>query len=334
MLFAALMLSLALLSCDGSGESAAGHSPAPKPSAERSPANEKVKKKAATGAVAPGARAGKTRVVMLGSGTPVPDPDRSGPAVAVLSQGRAYLVDMGPGVVRRAAEAFGRGHSELDVTRLSRAFLTHLHSDHTAGYADLIFTPATVGRAEPLEVYGPRGTVKMTENLLAAYAEDMKARRQGKSAAAMRGYRVQARDIKPGKVYQDPIVTVTAFAVEHGSIENALGYRFDTADRSIVISGDTAPTEAVVQACDGCDLLLHEVYCQAGFDRGAAGWQRYHATHHTSSLELGRLATRARPGLLVLYHLLFFDCPEQQLLGEVRQKYTGPVVMAEDLVDY
>jgi len=264
----------------------------------------------------------------------VPDPDRSGPAVAVLSRGKALLVDAGPGVVRRAAEAFRRGHPELDVTRLTRVFFTHLHSDHTAGYADLIFTPATVGRSEPLEVYGPRGTEKMTENLLAAYAEDLKARRQGKGEAAMRGYRVRARDIKPGKVYQDPTVTVTAFAVEHGSVDNALGYRFDTADRSIVISGDTAPAEAVVRACDGCDLLLHEAYCRAGFERGAPGWQRYHATHHTSGQQLGRLATRARPGLLVLYHLLFFDCPQQQLLGEVRQNYTGPVVMGEDLAGY
>ena len=94
-----------------------------------------------------------TLVVMLGTGTPNPDPERSGPATAVIAGGQAYLVDCGPGVVRRAEAAWRRGIDELDMPGLTRLFVTHLHSDHTAGYADLILTPWVLGREQPLVVY-------------------------------------------------------------------------------------------------------------------------------------------------------------------------------------
>jgi len=127
---------------------------------------------------------------------------------------------------------------------------------------------------------------------------------------------------------------VIAFAVEHGSWEHAYGYRFETPDRTIVISGDTAPTDAVVEACNGCDVLVHEVYCKAGLDQGSAVWQSYHPAHHTSSIELARIAEKARPKLLVLYHLLFLGCSEQQLLNEVRREYRGRVALGRDLAVY
>ncbi|MGH9258410.1 MAG: MBL fold metallo-hydrolase, partial [Acidimicrobiales bacterium] len=116
----------------------------------------------ATSATAPAppapvsARTG-TRAVLLGSGTPNADPDRSGPAVAIVVNGTAYLVDAGPGVVRRASAAERRGTPELAVKNLRIVFVTHLHSDHTAGLPDLIFTPWVLGRSPPLEVYGPAG---------------------------------------------------------------------------------------------------------------------------------------------------------------------------------
>ncbi len=103
--------------------------------------------------------ASRTRVVLLGTGTPGPLPDRSGPATAIVVNDTAYLVDFGPGVVRRANAAFlDKGIKALEPTKLRVAFVTHLHSDHTVGYPDLIFTPWTVGRRVPLEVYGPKGS--------------------------------------------------------------------------------------------------------------------------------------------------------------------------------
>ena len=279
-------------------------------------------------------RSAGMRVILLGTGTPVPDPLRSGPATAVLAGGQSYLVDCGPGIVRRAAAAFQRGISELDMRLLTRAFITHLHSDHTAGYADLILTPAVVARTEPLSVYGPPGIKDMTENILAAYKEDLAIRAKGKNRGRMRGYEVEVHEITSGIIYEDQNVKVTAFAVPHGAWKYAYGYRFDTPHRSIVISGDTGPAETVIKACNGCDVLVHEVYCKAGFDLGSRSWQHYHAAHHTSSVELAELASRARPKLLVLNHQLFFGCPEDKLLGEIRTLYKGRVVSGKDLEVY
>src|SRR5215212_1192205 len=117
------------------------------------------------------------QVVLLGTGSPPPDPERSGPATAIVVNDTAYLVDFGPGVVRRAAAAAtGRSIAALQPTRLRVAFVTHLHSDHTVGYPDLIFTPWTLGRRVPLEVYGPKGLKAMTEHLLEAYRVDIETR--------------------------------------------------------------------------------------------------------------------------------------------------------------
>ena len=120
-----------------------------------------------------------THLVLLGTGTPNADPDRSGPAVAVVVNGTAYLVDAGPGVVRRAAAAARRGISALAAPRLDRVFLTHLHSDHTVGLPDLLLTPWVLERERPLEVFGPRGTAEMTRHLVAAYDADIRRRIDG-----------------------------------------------------------------------------------------------------------------------------------------------------------
>ena len=109
------------------------------------------------------------QIVLLGTGTPNADPARSGPSVAIVANGCPYLVDFGPGVVRRAAAACQAGIQGLAVERLNRAFLTHLHSDHTAGYPDLILTPWVLKRDEPLHAYGPAGLGEMTDHILAAY---------------------------------------------------------------------------------------------------------------------------------------------------------------------
>jgi ribonuclease BN (tRNA processing enzyme) len=269
------------------------------------------------------------QVILLGTGTPNADPDRAGPSVAVIANGTPYIVDFGPGVVRRAAAA------HITPADLKIAFATHLHSDHTVGLADLILTPWTLERAAPLELYGPRGIRAMANHIAIAYREDIQIRLHGGEPSNKTGYKVNAHEIKAGVVYRDDNVTVTAFQVPHGEWHEAFGYRFDTADgRSIVISGDTGPTDAVIKACHGCDVLIHEIYSTAGFSKRPPEWQRYHARYHTSSAELAAIATKARPGLLVLTHQLFWGTSEADLLAEVQRGYAGRVVSGRDLDVY
>ena len=282
-----------------------------------------------------------TRVVLLGTGTPAATPDRSGPATAIVVNDTAYLVDFGPGVVRRAsAAATSRSIAALQPTRLQVAFVTHLHSDHTVGYADLIFSPWTLGRRVPLEVYGPRGLTDMTTHLLAAYRADIETRTNadGNQRSFPDGYKVNAHEIAAGVVYKDKNVTVTAFATKHAM--ESYGYRFDTPDRSIVISGDTNPTQATIDACHGCDILIHEVLTHDWLSR-RADFQAYAAAHHTTTTQLTELAIKAKPGLLVLYHASLSIRPAVDnqrstaatLLSEMA-KYPGRVVVARDLDVY
>ena len=287
------------------------------------PAETTVAPAATLPAGTPAASTG-VRVVFLGTGTPVADPDRSGPAVAVVAGGRAYLVDAGPGVVRRAsAAARATGLPLLPVT-LTTLFLTHLHSDHTLGYPDLIFSPAVTGRGGPLDVYGPKGTQDMTDHLLAAWKKDIDIRVNGLEHGNPNAYKVNVHEIAPGQTYKDDNVTVKAFLVKHGSWDEAFGYRFDGANRSIVISGDTSPTQAVVDACNGCDVLVHEVYC------GATRPGSYSAAFHTAAAELKDIAKQAHPKLLVLYHQLYGGCSDPVLLEQVQAGYNGAVVSAKD----
>jgi len=279
----------------------------------------------------PAVEAAGTRVVMLGTGTPIADPARSGPSLAVVVDGAPYLVDFGPGVVRRAAAAHEAGVEALMVENLARAFCTHLHSDHTAGYPDLILTPWVLGRKVPLEVYGPPGMQAMTDHVLAAWEEDIGVRAHGNQPSEELGWQVNVHEIEPGEIYRDERVVVTAFEVQHGAWEHAYGFRFETADRVVVVSGDTVPTEEIVRQCDGCDVLVHEVYAKAGFDLRTPDWQAYHAVSHTSGVQLGELAARARPKLLVLTHQLLWGATEEQLLEEIRANFDGEVVYANDL---
>ena len=282
---------------------------------------------------ADGAR-GRTRIVLLGTGTPNAEPDRSGTAIAIVVDDTPYLIDCGPGVVRRANAARKRGIDALRPSNLKHLFITHLHTDHTLGYPDLIFTPWVLERDEPLRVFGPVGTKKMTDHILAAYDEDIRIRVDGLEPANTEGYKVNVTEIEPGVVYRDDKVTVKAFSVRHGSWKHAFGFRFETPDRVIVVSGDTAPTPALIDAARGCDVLLHEVYSQAGFDQRSPIWQRYHASFHTSTEELALIARDVKPGLLVLYHQLFWGATDRDLLREIGQGYSGRVVSGRDLDVY
>jgi ribonuclease BN (tRNA processing enzyme) len=281
-----------------------------------------------------------TKVVLLGTGTPGPVPDRSGPCVAIVVNDTPYLVDLGPGVVRRASAAYRKGVKGLHFSKLKTAFVTHLHSDHTVGYPDFIFTPWVVGRSGPVQVYGPSGIKAMTDHILEAWKEDIRIRTEGMERNFPEhndsGYKADVHEIGPGVVYQDRNVTVKAFSVSHGEVPEAFGYRFETPDRTIVISGDTSPSQNVIDACNGCDILVHEVYTMKGHSAAAPSWQAYQLKYHTSSKQLAELATKARPKLLVLYHqiYLFNTSTRDDLLQEMRDAYKGQFVSGLDLEIY
>jgi ribonuclease Z len=286
------------------------------------------------------AQPAQTKVVLLGTGTPAANPDRSGPATAIVVNDNAYLVDFGPGVVRRAsAAATTRGIAALQPTRLRVAFVTHLHSDHTVGYPDLIFSPWTLGRRTPLEVYGPKGLKAMTDHVIEAFRADIETRTNvdGNQRSFPDGYKVNAHEIGEGVVYKDANVTVRAFPTKHAM--ESYGYRFDTPDRSIVISGDTNPAQATIDACRGCDVLIHEVHTSAWLaQRPEAGgappgtFRRFSEKYHTTTEQLAELARQAKPRLLILYH--YNSLSPDELQADMMSRYAGHFVIGRDLDVY
>jgi ribonuclease BN (tRNA processing enzyme) len=275
-----------------------------------------------------------TQVVMLGTGTPFPDPERSGPATAIIVDDVPYLVDFGPGVVRRAMAAYQRGVKAFGraAVNINTAFLTHLHSDHTMGYPDLIFTPWIMGRKQSLTVYGPPGIKAMTESIMQAWQIDVEAR--ASRLAHREAWRATTYEIEPGVVYRDSRTTVTAFPVHHHEMKDSFGFRFDTSDRCVVISGDTTPAAALIENARGCDILVHEAYSMASYNRVSPEWQRFRRSHHTSSEQLVAIANEVKPRLLVLYHCSNAgDTIEDgaELLREIRALYRGEVVSGSDL---
>lgn len=276
----------------------------------------------------------RTQIVLLGTGTPNAEPDRSGTSIAIIVNGMSYIIDCGPGVVRRASAAYQAGVRGLELSNLKIVFITHLHSDHTVGYPDLIFTPWVLERNEPLEVYGPPGIRSMTEHILKAYEEDIKVRIEGLEPINTEGYKVNVHEIGSGLIYEDENVRVKSFPVKHGSWKYAYGFRFETPDRIIVISGDTVPTDTIIENAEGCDVLIHEVYAEAWFKKKEPEWKKYHASSHTSSCELAEIANKVKPGLLILYHQLHSGTTEEELLKEIREIYSGKVVYGHDLEIY
>ena len=180
-----------------------------------------------------------TQIVLLGTGDPGSLARRAGPATAIVVDGRAYLVDLGPGVIRRAAAAHEKGIAALDPVELTHAFVTQLHFEHTAGYPELLFVPSSLGRKQPLEVYGPPGIRALTEHVLAAWND---------------GVQVNAHEVASGLVYRDAMITVIAF--------NS-GYRLQTADRRIVIASGSSSAQTVIGQCSGCDVLIDDVQLES-----------------------------------------------------------------------
>jgi ribonuclease BN (tRNA processing enzyme) len=277
-------------------------------------------------------RNAETRVVILGTGTPVPDPRRAGPGIAVIHRGNAYLFDAGAGVVRNATTArYQYDIPSLYPSSIKALFLTHMHSDHTADFS-VLASSIWWRRPYPLHLYGPSGVAEMTEGMRAMMAPDYRIRTGGTQPVRDEWvHPVQVTEVTEGIVFEDRDIQVEAFAVNHGSVTPAYGYKITAHDKTIVISGDTARSEKLIEKSHGVDLLIHEVISDKGLLWNRPAMQEYHKKSHTLATELGRIASETRPGLLVLYHGLFYGQPESIVLDEVRSTYDGPVVLADDM---
>lgn len=281
----------------------------------------------------PAELAAPPRVVILGTGTPIPDAHRAGSGVAVIHRGEAWLFDLGAGVVRRAMEA--RAAHDLPAlypARIRGAFVTHLHSDHVVDYPELVAT-LWWRRAAPLEVFAPVGFEAMHAATLDFLAPDTALRVGGSQpVSALTPDRIGVTIIEPGVLVEEGDLRIEAFAIDHGDIEPAFGFRIEAGGAVIVISGDTHYSETLIERARGADLLVHEVVSDAALASRPPAWRAYHAAAHTSASELARLAKDVRPGLLVLTHGLYFGEPEADVLDELAAAgYAGPAVLAEDL---
>ncbi len=272
------------------------------------------------------------QVVLLGTGTPNPVPERAGAATAVIIDGQAWIIDAGPGVVRRISAAKRNGIEALDQPNLTHALITHLHSDHTLGLPDLMYSPWTLERTEPLKIWGPTGLSKMVEHIQAAYSEDVTIRIEGAEPANTTGWQVKVTGAAAGIIYKDKKVTIEAIPVCHGDWREAYGYKFTHNGKTAVISGDTTYCPTLEKASEDADILIHEVYDAEALAKRSEDWQTYHKAAHTSGPDLGKLAANAKVKHLVLHHQLVWSGSKEAVLQQINSTFSGKVTWGEDLM--
>lgn len=287
----------------------------------------------------------ETTVVMLGTGTPVLKHDRAGQAILVVVDKEMYLFDAGPGFVRNFDALSGKDFMPEDIYfsndsvygEMNKVFITHLDSDHVLGLPELMLRPWIMGRSEPLTVVGPEGLDDMTANILEAYQDDIDHRLHGTQPANELGFTADVTEISDGQVvHEDDKVTVTAFKVPHGSWSDgmAFGYRVETPDKIVVISGDTRHDESLYEHFEGANILIHEVMSETGVSQLPQDWQDYMYHAHTSTRQLAEIGREIEPELLVMTHPLFFGQTDEQLRDEMAGYYDGNFVLASDLDIY
>jgi ribonuclease Z len=283
-----------------------------------------------------------TVAAMLGSGKPEPTPNRFGPGGAVVVDQTPYIIDAGEGIFRAIAKSAvahdGKLIQALDPSRLTRLFITHLHSDHTAGLVSLLLLTWTCGKTEPLDVYGPIGTKKLVETILEAYRMDIEERVHGPEKKDDTGWRAHVHEIlEPGICYQDERVEVAAFHHQHGGFKQNFAYRFTSDDRVIVWSGDGVSDRGYLDAIQDADIVFSDVGPAKIESIGNTPWRgsadkNLAKIFHMQSQQLGEIAEQANVKTLVLHHEQNYSDPYDPdiLLKEVKQHFGGNVFSARD----
>lgn len=293
--------------------------------------------RAAQAAPWPPRRGPKTRLILLGTGGgPRPRASNSAPAQVIIANGVAYVVDCGDGVARQLVLA------GVPLSTIRHVFITHQHSDHTADYGNLLLLAWTAGLRSRVDTWGPPPLAAMTRLFFEMNESDMSTRiaHEGRDPLAplVRVHEVTAA----GRVMHDAQVRVTAAVVPHPFVAPAFAYRFDAPDRSIVISGDTAVSDELIQLARGADVLVHEAMYGPAVDRlvarvpQAATLKRHLMASHTLAEDAGRVAQSAGVKLLVLSHLVPPDDPavtESMWIEAARTHFRGPIVVGRDLLE-
>jgi ribonuclease Z len=275
------------------------------------------------------------KVTLLGTGTPIPDPDRFGPSTLVEAGNKKLLFDAGRGVPIRVRQ-LGFRESKIDVV-----FLTHYHSDHTAGIPDIWLT-GWLGnfRQEPFRLIGPVGAKSLMANLESAYALDIKIRLEDEKLSPGGIATVVEEFEKDGVVYDKDGVKVIAFTVDHGAaIKPAVGYRIEYKGHAVVISGDTRYDQNVIKYGTGVDLLIHEV-CIVRPELLSNPYIKRVVDHHTTPREAGQVFSLAKPKLAVYSHLVFLASDKvpratvDDIVAGTRETYDGPLQVGVDLMSF
>jgi ribonuclease BN (tRNA processing enzyme) len=283
------------------------------------------------------AQTAKTRLVLLGTGGgPRPRKASSAPAQVIVAGGSAYVVDCGDGVARQLALA------DVPLASLRHIFVTHQHSDHNADYGNLIWLAWTAGLRTRIDAWGPPPLASMTRLFFEMNAYDIRTRIADEGRIPLEPL-VHVHELdRGGLVTQDENVKVTSTLVRHPPVVPAFGYRFDTRDRSIVISGDTAPSDELIALARGADVLVHDAMFPPAIDRLVAGVPNATSlkasilSHHTTAEDAGRVAQAAGVRTLVLSHLIPADDPavtDQMWIDAARVHFRGAVVVGKDLME-
>lgn len=273
-----------------------------------------------------------TQVIVLGTGTPIPDAYRAGPSIAVVHKGKSYLFDVGAGTIRRAVEArYKYDIPSLYPSHIDHVFITHMHSDHVLDFVELSQT-LWWRRKNQLNAFGPTGLLNMSNHMEKMMSADIETRLSSvQPVPNPEGFHVIATEISDGVVFEGPGIEIEAFTVPHGDIKPAFGYKIVTEDLSIVISGDTAASDIIREKAQGVDLLFHEVISDQGLLKNSEFWQKYHKAAHTGAIDVGKIAADAQPKKLVLYHGLYYGTEEHLVVNEVSTVFKGEIVLANDL---
>jgi ribonuclease Z len=269
-------------------------------------------------------------ITLLGTGCPICDARRFGPANLVRAAGGAFLVDCGSGVTQRLMAAGSRG-ADLDAV-----LLTHLHSDHIVDFYQLVVSSWHQGRPRPQRVFGPPGTKRFVEGTMELWRPELELRIAHERRPSTEALKIDVTEIGPGEVLRHGDLVVAAVAVEHQPVTAAYGFVFDAGNRRIAISGDTRPCPALIAAARGADVLVHEVMihremiARPGL-RSTETIDRV-ASYHTLSDQVGKIAAQAKARVLALTHFVPVRFDQAALLTEVRRDYAGPIVIGEDLM--